>query len=216
MIWRRLSSAGKPTPHSSAPQSRRCSVDLSLILPRSLRIPVLLSGLAFVIALGCNGPSVPVPVDINMEAKSCVDGALSMSFDIVASNSLFPATYQYGSSNVIPAPSISGSATSFHVVAGLDTVETGEAVSMSFSSSAFPNTSTSIQNIQFYTVPVSQVGPPACPPEHGPVIGTSERPRIGIRLESANSSPDPLFIDELEMAEVTDLIPPSEFYRGGK
>jgi len=166
-------------------------VDLSLILPRSLRIPVLLSGLAFVIALGCNGPSVPVPVDINMEAKSCVDGALSMSFDIVASNSLFPATYQYGSSNVIPVPSISGSATSFHVVAGLDTVETGEAVSMSFSSSAFPNTSTSIQNIQFYTVPVSQVGPPACPPEHGPVIGTSDGPGIGIHLEISNSSPDP-------------------------
>jgi len=191
-------------------------VDLSLILPRSLRIPVLLSGLAFVFALGCNGPSVPVPVDINMEATSCVDGALSMSFDIVASNSLFPATYQYGSSNVIPVPSISGSATSFHVVAGLDTVAAGDAVAMTFSSSAFPNTTTSIQNIQFYTVPVTQVGPPACPPEHGPVIGTSDGPGIGIHLEISNSSPDPLVIDQLEMAEVTDLIPPSGFYRGSK
>ncbi len=190
-------------------------MDVSLVLPRSLRIPILLSGLAFVIALGCSGPSVPVPVDINMEAKSCVDGALSMSFDIVASNALFPATYQYGSSNIIPVPTLTGSSTSFHVVVGLDTVAVGETVSMTFSSSAFPNTSTSIQNIQFYTVPASQVGPPACPPEHGPVIGTSDAPGLGLYMEVSNPSPEPLIIDQLEMAEVPTLFPASEVRRGG-
>jgi len=180
-------------------------VDVSLVLPRSLRIPLLLSGLAFVIALGCNGPAVPVPIDINVEAQSCVDGALSMSFDIVASNALFPATYQYGSSNVIPIPTLTGSSTSFHVTADLDTVAVNDAVSMTFSSSAFPNTTTSIQNIQFYTVPVAQLPhDPACPPEDdGPVIAVENMPGLGWHLEVSNPSSAPIVLEKLEVASVS-------------
>ena len=191
-------------------------MDVSLVLPRSLRIPILFAGLVFVFALGCNGPSVPAPIDINVEAQSCVEGALSMSFDIVASNALFPATYQYGSPNVIPIPTITGSSTSFHVTADLDTVAVNDAVSMTFSSSAFPNTTTSIQNIQFYTVPAAQQVSGACPPEHGPVIGTNDLPGIGFHLEVSNPGPDPIALTGgIEMAEVPALSPPGEVHRYG-
>lgn len=189
-------------------------MDVRLVLPRSLRLPLIYIGLGAVFALGCNGPAVPVRTDINVEAKSCVDGALSMSFDVVSSNALFPAIYLYGSSNVIPTPVLTGGGSSFHVVADLDTVALGEAVAMTFSTSAFPNTSTSMQNIQFYTVPASQVGPPACPPEHGPVIGTSDGPGLGLHLEISNPGPDALIVDELELAETSSLIPASQLYRG--
>jgi hypothetical protein len=169
-----------------------------------------------VFALGCSGPSVPVETVVNVEATSCADSVLSMSFDIVSTGSMLPATYQYGSPNVIPIPSISGGGSSFHVLAALDTVAAGDAVSMVFTAGAFPNASISIQNIQFYTAPPSQIHFPACPPEQGATIGTSDGgPGLGFHMEVSNPGADPLFIDQLELAETPALLPASEVRWGG-
>jgi hypothetical protein len=169
-----------------------------------------------VFALGCSGPSVPVETDVNVEATSCVDSALAMSFDIVSTGSMLPATYQYGSPNVIPIPVISGGGSSFHVLAALDTVAAGDAVSMVFTAGAFPNAAISIQNIQFYTVPPANIHFPACPPEQGVVIATGDGgPGLGFHMEVSNPGADPLFIDQMELAETPDLLPPSEVRWGG-
>jgi hypothetical protein len=189
-------------------------VNVKLVLPRPLRLPLFYLGLGAVFALGCNN-AVPVETHIDVNAQSCVDNALSMSFDVVSTSVMFPGVFVYGSSNVIPIPTTSPVTGGFHVVAALDTVMNGEGVQMAFSAGAYPNGNITIQNIQFYTVPVTQVAPPACPPEHGPTIGTSTSPGLGFHMEVSNSGPDPLFIDQLEMAETPTLLPGSEMHWGG-
>lgn len=157
-------------------------------------------------ALGCSGPSVPVQTDVNVEATSCVDGALSMSFDVVSTNTIFPGVYVYGSSNVIPIPAVTGGGTSFHVVAALDTVAANEQVSMTFTAGAFPNATISIANIQFYTAPPAQAQIPACPPEHALALGTGDSPGLGFHMEVSNAGTDPLVIDQLELAQTPTLL----------
>jgi hypothetical protein len=185
-------------------------VNVTLVLPKSLRLPLLYTGIALVFALGCSGPSVPVETVVNVEATSCVDGARAMSFDIVSTSAMLPAVYQYGSANVIPIPTISGGGSSFHVLAGLTSgVVVGDQVSMTFTSGAFPNASISIQNIQFYTAVPSRIKFPACPPEHGPVIATSDTPGLGLHMEISNDGADPLIVDQMELAETPALLPAS-------
>lgn len=188
-------------------------MNVKLVLPRRLRLPLLYIGLGAVFALGCNN-AVPVETHIDVNAESCVDNALSMSFDVVSTSVMFPGVYQYGTPNVIPFPTTSPITGGFHVVAALDSVMNGEGVQLAFSAGAFPNGNITIQNIQFYTVPVTQVAPPACPPEHGPTIGTSTSPGLGFHMEVSNSGPDPLFVDQLEMAETPTLLPGSEMHFG--
>lgn len=182
-------------------------MNLSLLLPRSIRVPLLYAGVAAVFALGCSGPSVPVHTDVAVEATSCVEGALSMTFTVASTNGLFPPTYQYGSGNVVGMPTIVPGTNSFHVTASLDTVAAGEAVSMNFGTSVFQPATIGAQNVQFYTVPVAQLpSPPGCPPEDGPVIGTADGPGLGLHLEVSNPTPDPIMLEQLELAETSSLL----------
>lgn len=180
-------------------------MDVKLVLPRSLRLPLLYIGLGAVFALGCSSP-VPVETTIDVEAESCADNVLAMSFDVISTNALFPGVYQYGTPNVIPFPTTSAVSGGFHVVAALDSVMTGESVQMTFSASAFGNSTISIQNIQFYTVPPAQIHFPACPPTQGVTIATGEAPGLGFHMEVSNPSADPMVIDQMEMAEAPTLL----------
>jgi len=184
-------------------------VDVSLVLPRSLRLPLLYIGLGAVFALGCSGPSLPVTTDVNVEGTSCADSVKSMSFDVVSSNSLFLGTFLYGSNNVVPVPTVTNpNSQTLHIATDLTNVNSGDAVSMIFEAAAFPNASISIQNMMWYTVPkAQQPASPACPPEHGPVIGTSDSPGIGFHMEVSNPGADPLIIDQMEMATTPTLLP---------
>ena len=192
-------------------------MDVTLVLPRPLRLPLLFVGIGAVFALGCSGPSVPVTTDVNVEGTSCADSVQSMSFDVVSSNGLLPGPFVYGSSNVVPTPTVTPTnSQTLHIASDLTGVNSGDAVSMVFQAAAFPNASISIQNMMWYTVPkAQQPASPACPPEHGPVIGTSDAPGLGFHMEVSNPGADPLFIDQLELAETHDLLPASEVRWGG-
>jgi hypothetical protein len=175
-------------------------------------------GLGAVFALGCSGPSLPVTTDVNVEGTSCADSVKSMSFDVVSSNSLFLGTFLYGSNNVVPVPTVTNpNSQTLHIATDLTNVNSGDAVSMIFQAAAFPNASISIQNMMWYTVPkAQQPASPACPPEHGPVIGTSDSPGIGFHMEVSNPSPDPIVLPNgIEMAQTPTLYPPVELRRGG-
>jgi hypothetical protein len=193
-------------------------VDVKLVLPRSLRLPLLYAGIGAVFALGCSGPSVPVPVDVNVEGTSCADSVMSMSFDVVSSNGLLPGAFVFGSPNVVPVPTVTPTnSQTLHIATDLTNVNSGDAVTMVFQASAFPNASISIQNMMWYTVPkAQQPASPACPPEHGPVIGTSSLPGIGFHMEVSNPSADPIVLPNgIEMAQTSSLYPPAELARGG-
>jgi hypothetical protein len=171
-----------------------------------------------VFALGCSGPSLPVTTDVNVDATSCADSVKSMSFDVVSSNSLFLGTFLYGSNNVVPVPTVTNpNSQTLHITTDLNGVNSGDNVSMIFQAAAFPNASVSVQNIMWYTVPkAQQPASPACPPDHGPVIGTSDLPGIGFHLEVSNPSPDPIVLPNgIEMAQSPTLYPPAELASGG-
>jgi hypothetical protein len=193
-------------------------VDVTLVLPRPLRLPLLFIGLGCVFALGCSSPSLPVTTQVNVEGTSCADSVRSMSFDVVSSNSLLPGAFVFGSANVVPVPTVTTpNSQTLHIATDLTNVNSGDAVSMIFQAAAYPNASISIQNMMWYTVPkAQQPASPACPPDHGPVIGTADTPGLGFHLEVSNPSPDPIVLPNgIEMAQTPTLYPPAELRRGG-
>jgi len=189
-------------------------VNVKLVSPRSLRLPLLYIGLGAVFALGCNN-LVPVETTIDVESESCTDNALAMSFDVVSTAAMFPGVFQYGTPNVIPIPGVTPISGGFHVLAALDSVMTGESVQMTFSAGAYPNASITIQNIQYYTVPPAQIHFPACPPATAVTVATGDSPGIGFHMEISNSGADPLILDQMEMAETPTLVPGPEMHWGG-
>lgn len=184
-------------------------MNVSLILPGSLRRTLLYTGVGLVFALGCSN-TVPVHTDIAVDMPSCVDGALSMTFDVVSTQGILIASYQGGSGQVVGIPTIIPGTNSFSVIADLDTVALGDVVSMNFVASAFMNATIGAQNIQFYTVPSAQLPQPsACPPAQGPLIGTGDLPGIGFHLQVSNPTAEPMTLERLELAETPALLPNS-------
>lgn len=182
-------------------------MNVPVILPHSLRRTLLYTGVALVFALGCN-TGVPSQVDVAVEAESCIDGALSMTFTVASTQALFLPQYQYGSPNIIGIPTMVPGTNSFFVTADLDTLALGEVVSMNFGAAAQLNASIGAQNIEFYAVPAAQLPQPSgCPPTQGPVIGTGDLPGLGFHLTISNPTPEPITLDQLELAETSTILP---------
>lgn len=184
-------------------------MNVSLILPNSFRRTLLYTGVGLVFALGCS-TTVSVHTDIAVEMPSCVDGALSMTFDVVSTQGILIASYLGGSGQVVGVPTIVPGTNMFSVTADLDTVALGDVISMNFVAQAFMNASIGAQNIQFYTVPASQLPqPPGCPPAQGPVIGTGDLPGLGFHMEVSNPTSEPMTLERLELVETPALLPNS-------
>lgn len=182
-------------------------MDVTLVLPPTLRRSLILAGLAAVLALGCN--SGPMSADIVIEEPSCVEGALSMTFTVTSSNTVALANYVIGSAHVIGTPAIIQGANSFDVIAALNPTAINDVVTMKFSAIVSMNGALSVSNVQFYTVPPAQIPEiPECPPTHGPVIGTDDLPGLGAVLTIANPSPVPIMLNTLQIAEATVVLPP--------
>jgi hypothetical protein len=160
--------------------------------------------LGLVFALGCS-TGAPVSTDITVDAKSCVEGALSMTFSVQSTQLMILPVYISGTPNVLGYPTILSGTNEFHVFADLDTLGVGEAVSMQFNAAASMPNAIGAQNIQFYTVPVAQLPhDPACPPEDdGPVIAVENLPGLGWHLEVSNPSSAPIVLEKLEVAAVS-------------
>jgi hypothetical protein len=177
-----------------------------LVSTRILTRFLVLTALATVFALSCN--SGPVTTNIVVEEPSCVDGALSMTFTVTSTNSLALPLYLTGSPHVLGTPTITPGTGTFDVVAALNPTALNDVVTLKFSAITGMQPGISIHDVQFYTVPPANIPEiPECPPTHGPVIGTSDGPGLGLHLTVHNPSPEPIVLNVLQLAEAPSVIP---------
>ncbi len=169
--------------------------------PRCARLLVVL----LPIAVACSLPVYDIQEVI--QARSCTDDAVTMLATVGVSGILFDVGYDGGSANIIGTPLLVPNAGNLLLVADLDDVDLGEAVTLRYHakvSTAFLSVTTT--DILFFTMPWEQY-PPACSAAEGPSFQIALDPIYDLLLRVSNPGPLPLTIVVLELAEASLLSP---------
>src|SRR6188474_910103 len=127
----------------------------------SRSIFLLCGGIAMALVAGCS--HVPSISYQTIELRSCVDGALTVQFDLVYSNAFVSnVSVDYTSNNVVGTPLINPlGSNSFRVTAELTGIPTGDPVTIGFAAQVGQYGFAQAGNIRFYTDPPQSLGAPA-------------------------------------------------------
>ena len=170
--------------------------------PRHL---LLLGGACLVLAAGCQRPLYTIEAVVS--ARSCVNGARGIRFLVDAGVSA--VTYEGGSANVVGDPSLTDLGIGLlEVSAELDSVPSGDEVTLKFTLLGFFPGTGQVSDIGFFTVPPPGLPEmPDCMPGVSPILTLSNDIQTGLKLQVSNPALHPMTLVSLELAQVPGLLP---------
>jgi hypothetical protein len=177
---------------------------------RRTRLFLVCGVIAVALFAGCS--QVPSVGHQEIELTSCVDGAFTVQFDLVYSNSFVASvSVESQSSNVVGTPLITPTGpNSFLVTAELGNAGLGDPVSIGFAAQVQQFGFAQATNVRWYTDPPQSIGQPACGPRGGLEFETTLSPVQGLVLEVSNPTPVPIELLSLELVASPVLLPPHQ------
>jgi hypothetical protein len=164
-----------------------------------------LAGMSLVLVAGCMRPLYTIEAVVS--ARSCVNDARGIRFLVDAGVS--SVTWEGGSANIVGAPTLTVLGTGLlEVSAELDSVPSGDEVTLRFTLLGFFPATGQVSEIGFFTVPPPGLPEvPDCMPGETPIFALFNDVQTGLKLQVSNPGPQPMTLVSLELAEVPGVLP---------
>jgi len=159
------------------------------------------------VVVACELPSIDVQEVI--ETRSCTDDAVAMQVFVESSGFVSNVSFDGGSPNVLGVPILLGQGGGIFIIAELDSVDTGEAVTLRYSARVTmlnPLTLTTSQ-IDFFKSPWDGSGAPDCNGTEAPTFTLATNALFDLSLQITNPGSLPLTLAMLEFAQASSALP---------
>jgi hypothetical protein len=159
------------------------------------------------VILACT--QIAIDVQEVIETRSCTDDAVSMQVFVESSGLISDVTFEGGSPNVLGAPVLLGQGGGLLIVADLNSVDTGELVTLRYGARvtlANPLTFTTT-DIEFFKLPWDGIVPPDCNGAEVPSFTLLTNALFDLSLQVTNPGSQPMTLAMLELAETNSALP---------